>query len=46
MSGSLTAEWGSMTRLRELHLTGNWITGAARVASVDDATVRVAFGIT
>jgi hypothetical protein len=31
-SGSLSAEWGQMTRLKELHLTGNWITGKAAAA--------------
>eukprot|EP00775_Hariotina_reticulata_P008472 gene8472-8655_t len=28
MSGSLTAEWGQLTRLKRLVLTGNWITGS------------------
>jgi len=27
MSGSLTAEWAQLTHLKQLVLTGNWITG-------------------
>jgi hypothetical protein len=27
MNGSLTAEWGQLTRLKRLELTGNWIAG-------------------